>query len=552
MAATVALKKLEDQLKCSTCRKTYTNPKQLQCHHVYCQQCLVVREEQGQFSVTCPTCDQVTPIPDSGMTGLQAAFQIHKFLEIVEEQKKAKVVTASPEKAESASTKPAPYQNITVCSKHGRKEVELYCETCEEMICWRCTLRGEKHKNHKFDKLEKIFGRYKGEIMSVLEPLEKQVETTITKALVEFDTRHDEISSQQASIEADINSTIMRLQKTLDVRKSELISQLDKLTQAKLKSLAAKKDRIQITQAQQSTCLLFIRESLKTIKTEDIQGEVSMMKSITVQQVNELATTFQPGMLVPNTEADMIFSVLANLSAECQSYGEVFVAGPPDPTKCSATIKGLDTAEVEKISTGTLQMLNFGNLPCQASVANISCELVSEMTDIRARGRVEKRGQSHYKISYQPTIKGRHQLHIKVEGQHIRGSPFPVIASSLSVENLGTPILTIDGAREPTGVAVNQRGEVVVTELGWTLRYCVQPQWRETPIVWHIRHFSRRVPAPLREWQWIPTENILVADQRQPSHSEVHSARRVPHSSGHQRQWTPSVRVSLRHCSQPD
>ena len=70
------------------------------------------------------------------------------------------------------------------------------------------------------------------------------------------------------------------------------------------------------------------------------------------------------------------------------------------------------------------------------------CELVSEITGTRTLGSIERRGQSQYQISYQPTIKGRHQLHIKVEGQHIRGSPFSVAAKS-PVEKLGTPLLTI-------------------------------------------------------------------------------------------------------------
>ena len=55
---------------------------------------------------------------------------------------------------------------------------------------------------------------------------------------------------------------------------------------------------------------------------------------------------------------------------------------------------------------------------------------MSEITRATVRGNLERRGQSQYEISYQPTIKGRHQHHIKVEHQHIRGSPFPVAVKS--------------------------------------------------------------------------------------------------------------------------
>ena len=88
---------------------------------------------------------------------------------------------------------------------------------------------------------------------------------------------------------------------------------------------------------------------------------------------------------------------------------------------------------------------------------------MSEIAGTRASCSVERRGQSQYEISYQPAIKGRHQLHIKVQGQHIRGSPLSLAAKSL-VEKLGDPILTIDGVNGADGIGFNCRGEVVVAE----------------------------------------------------------------------------------------
>ena len=74
------LRKLEEQLQCAVCLEMYTDPKQLQCHHIYCKECLgglTKTDEQGKVSVTCPNCREVTLITDSG---LQPAFQI-KFQE---------------------------------------------------------------------------------------------------------------------------------------------------------------------------------------------------------------------------------------------------------------------------------------------------------------------------------------------------------------------------------------------------------------------------------------------------------------------------------------
>lgn len=89
--------------------------------------------------------------------------------------------------------------------------------------------------------------------------------------------------------------------------------------------------------------------------------------------------------------------------------------------------------------------------------------MVSEITGTRALCSVQRSGKSQYEICYQPTIKGRLQLHIIAEGQYIRGSPCIITAKS-PVEQLGTPILAIGGIDEPQGITISQKGELVVAE----------------------------------------------------------------------------------------
>ena len=245
----------------------------------------------------------------------------------------------------------------------------------------------------------------------------------------------------------------------LDVRKTELISVLHQITQAKLKGLATQRDEMETIQAQLSSCLDFVRKSLET----ESQGDVLMMKSNIVKQVKKLATPFQPDTLKPNTEADVKFFSSPDVTTACRNYGKVYSAGDPNPSQCQATGKGLETAVVGEKSTTILQTITFNSEPCSHPIKSLECELVSEITGSRVIGNIERKGKNQYEIGYQPTVKGKHQFHIKVEGQHIRGSPFSVAVKS-PVEKLGHPILTIDRVEVPDGVVVNQRGEVVVTE----------------------------------------------------------------------------------------
>ena len=459
------LKKVEEELNCSICLDTYSDPKLLQCFHAYCRKCLVklvVRDQQGQLILTCPICRHDTPVPANGVAGLQPAFQINHLLEIMEEHKKAAAdPPASAEKAERDSASLTSRDKVKVCCReHAGKEVELFCETCGEPVCVKCAIKGGKHHSHDCEELDKAFERYKVEVTASLEPMEKQV-TTITKALAQLDARCAEISDQRAAVEADVHTAFRKLQRILDTRKTELIGQLHHITQRKLKKLAVQRDQLETTLAQLSSCLGFMRESLKT----GSQEEVLLMKSSVVKQVKELTTTFPPDTLKPNTEADAIFSALADVATACRNYGQVSAPGLPDPSKCHATGKGIEAAVVGEMSTAVLQAVNFKGQPCEEPIQSSECELVSELSGTRTRGSVERKGQSQYEINYQPTIKGRHQLHVKVEGQHIRGSPFTISAKS-PVEKLGTPILTLRWVIVPRGVAINQRGEVIVAEYG--------------------------------------------------------------------------------------
>ena len=464
MSEATTIEKLEERLKCAICLESYTDPKLLQCFHVYCRDCLVrlvVRDQQGQLVLTCPTCRQVTPIQANGVTGLQSAFRVKELLEVLEEHKKHKNTATSQEGAVSDMTCPTSSKKATpYCSVHGGKELELYCETCGELICSHCALRGQKHHSHEYDLIDSCFEKYKGEMTPSLQPVEKQL-TTINRSLAVLDKHCGEISDQRATIEADIHRTTQRLHEVIDVRKTELIRQLHQVTQEKLKALATQRDELETIQVQLKSCLEFVRESLKTSS----HGEVLKMKTTIIKQVKDLTAPFQINELKPKAEADIKFIASADITALCRNYGRVNVPGRPDSSQCHATGKGLDVAVVVKKSTTIIQANEFQGEPCEKQVALLQCELISELTSAVVRGDVRRRGESQYEISYQPTIKGRHQLHIKVEGQHIRGSPFSV-AVKLPLKKLGSPILTFDGVNGPQGVAINKKGEVMITACG--------------------------------------------------------------------------------------
>ena len=458
-----AIRQLEEQLNCSICLDIYDDPKLLQCFHTNCRKCLVklvVRDQQGDLSLTCPICRQTTPVPANGVTGLQSAFQTNEFLRIRDNliKKRDMAVSLEESKVDVMTLTPSVEKMVPNCFEHVNKKRELYCETCEELICVKCALKGGKHHSHDYDEIKNAYEKYKREVRSSLEPMEGKL-NTVEKALIQLDTRCGEVSDQREVIEDSIHDAIRKLHQLLDVRKTELISDLHQITQAKLKGLADQRDELETIQAQLSSCLDFVKKSFET----ESQIDVLTMKRKIVKQVEELITPFQQDILKPNTEADVEFFSSPDVTTSCHNYWKVYAPGDPDPSQCQATGKGLETAVVGEKSTAILQTIDFSSEPCSHPIKSLECELVSEITGSRVIGNIERRVQNQYEIGYQPTVKGKHQFHVKVEGQHIRGSPFSV-AVKLPVEKLDNSILTIDRVKRPWGVAVNQKGEVVVTE----------------------------------------------------------------------------------------
>ena len=501
-----ALKKLKDQLTCAVCLDAFKDPKLLQCFHVYCKDCLqrlVVTDRQGQLSLQCPTCRQTTLLPQAtGVSGLQPAFYIHHLMEIqsaLEKVKDPKEVLCgkclkSPQTASSYCRDCGEFicamcttihsqwgdfaehevvaieqleekvkqfdalKKVTLCcSFHKGMKLDLYCETCEELICLHCTVNKHCRPEHKYNLVEEIFDKHKAEIIASLEPIDKQL-GVVGKVLEQFNLQLQELDDLQASIEGSIQQDIQQLQELLEARKAELIGQVQQYIQMKQKKIAAQKDEVEVVHTQLVSCLSFVNESLRT----GSQGEVMKMKKAVVKQIKELTDNFKPDILPPYEPTNIRFKSSPDLKQACQQFGKVYFHDI-SPEKCYATGKGLKVAEIGETAISILHLVDDKGKASTTLVEapTLTCELVSgEKIDCSM---IKASVSSQYEISYQPNSRGMHKLHIKVEGEDIKGSPFPVTVK-LPFRMLTTPIKTIDRLKGPWGVAINRKREITVIE----------------------------------------------------------------------------------------
>ena len=493
-----ALKKLEDQLTCAICLDSFKDPKLLQCFHVYCKNCLqrlVVTDGQGQLSLRCPTCRQSTLLPPaSGVSSLQPAFHIHHLFEIqdalekVKEPQKVqcdKCKTPRPaisycrdcgeficamcttihsewdvftehevvalEHLESKMKQVDTLKKVTLyCSLHEGKELELYCETCEELICHNCTVK--KHKDHQYDLVGDTFDAHKTEIMESVKPIESQL-GIVSKSLEKINLQSKELNDHQEVNKASVQKQAQQLHDLIEKRKIELFSQIDQQTEVKLKNLAAQKDELETVQIQLVSCLSFVKESLRT----GSKGEVMKVKKTMMKQVREMTDNFNPDMLPPCELANVKFLSSPHPAPACQQFGTVYLQ-QVSPKKCYALGEGLKEAKSNQIATAVLHIIDTKGEAMMTLVEALTCELVSEITSDSLNCPLKKVQANKYEINYQVACRGQYQLHIKVVDEHIKGSPFTVIVGVSD-----KPIKVISDVKEPSCMAFDKRGNMVVT-----------------------------------------------------------------------------------------
>ena len=366
----------------------------------------------------------------------------------------------SMEQIQSNMKQLVPPKKVTLyCSQHEGMKLDLYCETCGELICLHCTVNKHCRPEHKYDLVGDTFERHKAEITTSLEPVEKQL-GVVSKALEQFDLRSQELDELEVALETNISQQIQQLRELLEARKAELVGQMKQHIQIRRKNLAAQKDEVETVHTQLVSCLSFVRESLRT----GSQGEVMKMKKAVVKQIKEMTDNFKPDLLPPCELANVKFIPSPELIQACQQFGEVYLQ-KVFAQKCHVTGKGLEVAEPGEKTTAVLHVVDQKGKAYNKPVETLTCELVSNNTDTKVDCSVKKVEANQYKITYQATRRGRHQLHIKVEGEHIKESPFPITV----IKKLAIPIKIIGGVSWPWGVAVNQRGGVIVAEV----KHCV-------------------------------------------------------------------------------
>ena len=502
-----AIQEICSKLKCCKCPNVIQEPKLLPCYHIFCKspclERLVVQGPEGQ-SLTCPICEYQVTLPDNGVAGLPADYQKEHLLKQKESLEKAK----NP-KCENCRNEPSPASKYCAqckkymcdkcrrlhetweafrdhrsdlfdinevkarapeiviserqpltCEKHPTMDLRLYCKTCPKLICADCTVKCHRFQDgHEYDLVDDVFEDHKNELESSLEPLGENL-GKVDQALNDFGTLDTAIDTQRDKIEASIREEIQELKKLLDQRQAELLGSLNRQAQGKHQLIARQIKEAKIMQAKMSSCLQYAKSGLSL--RSSTKSDVLRIKAPVLKRIEEITAEFDPNTLQPRTEADVELVTDAEARKTCQEFGKV-VYDPISAEKSYCTGIGVDFAmkgvptKVEVHPKTKRNEISEGDFQLKTKLVHIKTGATFKCDTTHTNGR--------HTISYQPVNRGRHSLHIGLNGSHIQGSPFPVavILSPESFHNQPERVVTIEDSGL-YGVTVNSEGKVIVTE----------------------------------------------------------------------------------------
>ena len=489
-----ALKKLEEQLTCPICLDGYTDPKTLLCLHSFCHQCLVglPPDLQGKkLFLSCPTCRTPTELPEAGVAGFPIAFFINNLTEVYSLLKKVSgdqhvscdnckksdatgyckqctkfscieclnvhnkwapfvdhIVISLDEVAHTAFQLPAIKPDVTMnCSSHD-KPLEIYCETCDNLICHNCTVR--IHKGHEYDLVQDTYHKHRQIIESSLEPVKEQI-VVVTEALTTLTQGEEEITHQGKTVKEEIHVMIKQIIDLLLQSERKLTEDVDLAVRHKLSMLGQQKRNTETTLGQLTDCLDFVEQGLKVGTPQ----QVLLAQPQMIDHMNRVIKIFKPE---PLEQADIKLVKSKKIEDVHKSIGEVRYSS-------SSKVRHIGhLALMGKESICTIVFESPDGPPVPVPPSHISCYLTSPDNNQPIKCTVKESTQpGQHKVVFTPIVCGLHQLHVRVRDIIIPGSPLS-IPVSISPKMRSYPVKSIAGLYMPRGIDVTDDGLMIVSE----------------------------------------------------------------------------------------
>ena len=353
------------------------------------------------------------------------------------------------------------------CQKkhHEKEELKFFCKTCEIAICNTCALTD--HDGHAKMPLEEAANERKLQVKSVIESQKQKVQQNRNK-ITKLDETSAKIQERVATVKRDAQKFADKMIGVIEATKQEIFNKAERQAAESLERLVIQKGEIE----HQVNTTETVIEQTETLLKRSTSAEI-------VQLNNSLNTIFPEGGSDETEQVDcdlevtpqFIFAENETLmdKAKTEGIGEfkTFLSKTCGH-KSSAEGKGITEAVV---GIEAQILLTTRNVEGEQHYEERDCVTMQirnrQGHDCAAISQVQDNKNGTYNISYFEKESGKCDASVKVNGEHVYGSPFTVEVKPRQfrpVLSFGQPGKTAGMFNRPWGVAVNERNEIAVTD----------------------------------------------------------------------------------------
>ena len=443
------LLKLEQQLTCPVCLDLYTNPKILPCHHSLCQECLEglpqEREARGDtYYLSCPTCRQRTEVPREGVGAFPVAFTLNNLKEITQ----------------SLKNKASDPQQVT-CNDHD-KPLDMFCVTCETVICHYCAIR--THEGHKHALVSDCYPKHYQMLHDSLKPVKGKKEA-LKKVLSDLAEREGEIRGRGEGVLEEINGMVEEMIGILRQSEKKLTEQVKRVTDAKLEMLSRQTKSVQTSLSLLEGVEDYVEQSLKTGTHQQVLSSKKQM----MEHMSEVTTQINVEELRPIEKDDL--RLIKESAETLKSLHHIGTVSYTALQECKVKILEVGKSLMKKKASFSLSMEAADSSFVSVPVSSLRCSLVPVGKGDEPIDTTVTTTSTHpgvYRIHCNPSTRGTHTVKVQVYDVELEDTSL-FIPFNPYLDNI-TPVRTITELNNPWGVAVSDDGRVIVTELNG---YCV-------------------------------------------------------------------------------
>ncbi|XP_078361779.1 E3 ubiquitin-protein ligase TRIM45-like [Oculina patagonica] len=506
------LNHLHEEVSCSVCMTAFTDPKQLPCLHSFCLHCLegILRTSGRRDIITCPECRRESRVPASGnLNDLPTNFRINSLLDVlaIKECNTVGVKCGNCDKKSSQSSycfqcssfwcdfcitghniirtnsehrvlalKDFEDQDIedvlkrpAFCPKpgHEKKELEFFCKNCAEPVCNFCV--ATIHEGHVKILLEEAANERKLEVKTVIESQKEKAEEMKNK-ISELDGNSTKIQARAANVKMSVQQFFDDLTAVMEANKQEIFNEVENQGTQSLQRLENQKTEIETRVKMCETAV----EKAETLLRRSTSAEI-------VNLVKSLNTFFPEGVNndEENVDCDLeglrrfIFVRNETLMEKVVTEGigsfKTFLS-KTKAHKSSAEGKGIGEAIVGLEAQFNLTTRSAEGEQCYEELDSVTVEIRNQQGhDCATKAQVQDNRDGTYKFSYFAKKTGKCDASVKVNEEHVRGSPFTVHFKPRQyrpVLSLGQQGSAVGMLSKPFGVAINESNELAVTDNG--------------------------------------------------------------------------------------